>query len=101
MALAFRSKSTAANGAAPTSLNVTKPSGVVDGDLLIAFVTIAGDQTISSVPSGWTTVGSTTTGTATGDCTQAVYAKIAASEGSSYTWSFSAGVDAAIAMVAY
>lgn len=101
MALAFRSASTAANGAAPTSLTVTKPTGVVDNDLLLAFVTIAGDKTISGVPTGWTTVGSVTTGTATGDCTQAVYRKIASSEGASYTWTFSGGVDAAAAILAY
>jgi hypothetical protein len=101
MAVAFRSASTAANGAAPTSLAVPKPAGVVDGDLLVAFVCISADQTIATVPSGWTTIDTQATGSATGDCRHAAYWKAAASEGASWTWGFSAGADCAAAAVAY
>lgn len=101
MAIALRAYSVASHGSAPSSLNVTKPTGVVDGDVMVAFVTISGDKTISVVPTGWNTIGSQTTGTATGDVTTAAYWRRASGEGASYTWEFSAGVDCAIAILAY
>lgn len=101
MAIAFRSAATAANGAAPVSLAVTKPAGVVDGDVMVAFVTISADQSIAAAPSGWTLLDSRSTGSATGDCLTAVWYRVAASEGSSYVWDFSGGADAAAAIVAY
>ncbi len=101
MALAFRAASTAASGAAVSSLLVTKPTGVVNDDVMVAFVTIGADQTVTSAPAGWTLLGSNNTGGSTGDCRHYVYWKKAASEGANYTWGFSAGVDCAIAIVAY
>lgn len=101
MAITFRSAATAANGAAPTSLLVTKPAGVVDDDVMVAFVVIGADQTIASAPSGWTLLDSQKTGTNTGDCLHAVYYKVASSEGANYTWTWSAGDDCAIVIVAY
>lgn len=101
MAIAFRSAATAANGAAPASLVVAKPAGTVDGDVLVAFVVVSADQTITTVPAGWTTVGSQSTGTAAGDCRHAVYRKVASSEPSSWTWGWSSGADCAIVAAAY
>lgn len=101
MAIAFRSAATAANGAAPVSLTVTKPSGVVDGDVMIAFVTISADKTIVAAPGGWIQLDSRSTGSATGDCLTAVWYRVASSEGANYVWDFSGGADAAAAIVAY
>lgn len=98
---AFRAAATAANGAAPTSLTVSKPTGTVDGDVMLAFIVISADRTITSVPAGWTQLASQATGTATGDCRHNVYWKVAAGEGSSYTWGFSGGADAAGIIAAY
>lgn len=100
MSIAFRAAAVAANGAAPTSIGVTKPSGTADGDLLLAFVVISADKTITSDP-GWALLDSGATGSATGDCRHYVYWKIAAGEGASYTWGFSGGADAAAAVLAY
>lgn len=101
MAIAFRSAATAANGAAPTSLTVNRPTGVVDDDLLVAFVANSADQTIAAAPAGWTQLDSRATGTATGDCRHTIYWKLADSEPSSYLWNFSAGTDCAAVIVAY
>lgn len=101
MSLAFRSAATAADGAAPVSLTVSKPTGVVNGDVLVAFVVISADKSIAAAPAGWTLLDSRSTGTATGDCLHAVYYKTASSEGSTYVWDFSGGADAAAAILAY
>lgn len=101
MAIALRSVATNSNGAAPTSLTVTKPAGVVDGDVMVAFVVISADQTITAAPAGWTLLDSKNTGTATGDCRHACYYKAASGEGASYQWTFAAGADCAAAILAY
>lgn len=101
MAIAFRSAATAANGAAPTSLVVPAPAGTADGDVLVAFVVISADQTIATVPSGWTLLDDQSTGIATGDCRHAVYRKVASSEPASWTWGWSAAADCAVVVVAY
>ena len=102
MAAAFRAASTAANGAAPTSLSVTRPAGTVDGDAMVAFICISADQTITAAPAGWSQLASQATGTANGDCRLGVYWKVAAGEtGSAYLWTFSGGADAAAAILTY
>lgn len=101
MTIAFRAAAVAANGAAPTSIGVAKPTGTTDGDLLLAFVVISADKEISAAPDGWALLASANTGTATGDCRHHAYWKIAAGEGSSYTWTFSGTADTAAAVLAY
>lgn len=97
----FRSAATAANGAAPTSLTVTKPAGVVDTDVMVAFVVISADQTINVAPVGWTLLDSKNTGVAAGDCRHYVYYRVASSEGANYLWGFTAGADCAAVILAY
>jgi len=82
--IAFRSANTAA--ASGTSITLTKPSGTVSGDVLVAAIDIAGTTTVTA-PSGWTLVRSTTSGSS---LTQATYVHAAGStEPSSYVWRFS------------
>lgn len=78
-----------------TSLSVTKPTGTVDNDVLIATVAYAGGTL--TPPAGWTSVLSQA---ATG-VTLAVYRKIAASEGSSYTWSLNSADGLAVSLSTY
>jgi hypothetical protein len=101
VAISFRSAAVASNGAAPVLITVSKPAGVVDGDVLVASVVISGDKTIVAGPSGWSLLDSQVTGSATGDCRHAVYYRVASSEGSSYVWDFSGGADCAAAILAY
>lgn len=79
MAITYRS-STGVNWASGADVVITKPTGTVDGDILVAV--IYHDTAITSVPSGWTLI-HTTLNTANASS----YWKRAASEGASYTWS--------------
>jgi hypothetical protein len=99
--ITFRSAAVASNGAAPALITVSKPAGVVNGDVMVAFVVISADKTIVAGPSGWTLLDTQATGSATGDCRHAVYWRVASFEGSSYVWDFSGGADCAAAIVAY
>ncbi len=65
---------------------VTKPTGTVDGDLLIVFVgSNARTETVNSVPSGWTLIVSDDSAAANNAILYTYY-KIASSEGASWTW---------------
>jgi hypothetical protein len=83
-AIGFVAASSANNGAGATTLVINKPTGVVEGNLMVATVTAAGTGTVTA-PSGWTVVTNTTQSTT---LRQAIYYKVAgAGEGSSYSWS--------------
>lgn len=68
-----------------SSVTVNKPTGVVDGDVMLAFVTWwTGSLT---PPAGWTQVGTTESWAASSDTAKmAVFRKTASGEGSNYTW---------------
>ncbi|MCK4500302.1 hypothetical protein KAU11_07380 [Candidatus Babeliales bacterium] len=81
--------------ASRTTTSLTKPSGTVDGDLLVAVFAHNDDKTISTVPTGWTQQG--TTANAISGINTYIYYKVAASEPSSWDWvlnasTFTAGV---------
>lgn len=69
-----------------TTLN--KPTGTVDGDLLIAALSM-GNTTVSSVPSGWNLVDEKQNA---GNNWIRVYWKVASGEGASWSWSFGGSV---------
>jgi hypothetical protein len=74
----------AQNAAGATTLVVTKPSGVVEGNVMVATVTVKETGAVTP-PSGWTAILNLTQGTA---LRQVTYYKVAtASEPSSYSWS--------------
>jgi hypothetical protein len=82
-----------------TTLTVTKASGIVDGDfMLMSFIT-ASAVTVSSVPSGWTLVGSVTD--APRDQKLFLYWKTAASEPSTWDWVTSSSADKLAVNIAY
>lgn len=83
-AISFVAASSANNGTGATSLSINKPTGVAQGDVMLATVTATGTGAITA-PSGWTVVTNTTQGTT---LREATYYKVAgASEGASYSWS--------------
>lgn len=90
MAIAFRSKSENKGGSG-SSIVLTKPSGTVSGDLLIALVQIQNvANTVNSVPSGWSLIDTQNTGPDSYDNHTALYYKVAGgSEPADYTWGFS------------
>lgn len=92
MAIAFRSTNGVMSGTSSgSSIAVTKPSGVADGDLLVVAM-YTDDCTVSGVPSGWTLAGEVENAGPDPDFWIRVYWKRAASEGASWTWETSASV---------
>lgn len=85
-AVSYRSSNSVTNGTAGTSVTVNKPSGTVDGDALVAFVSAVGTPTITAPgsPGDWELVESLTDDDSS--LTTAVYVRIASSEGASWTW---------------
>jgi hypothetical protein len=67
-----------------TDLVITKPTGTVDNDMLVAVVIWDARSTTITPPSGWTTIATSTT--AYGDWAGGCYRKRASSEGATYTW---------------
>lgn len=77
-----------------SNINLGRPTATVDGDLLVAVINLsaASGALVITPPAGWTQLGSThsVTDASLGiTLTSAAYAKIAASEPTSWTWSWS------------
>ena len=86
MAITFRSAATTTKTfAINNDLTVSKPSGTVDGDLMVAFITGDDGAEMFSAPAGWTEIieAKNTTG---GFTRTKAYYKFASGEGASYTW---------------
>lgn len=66
-----------------TAISIDKPSGTTNGDIMVMFFATLGTGTITA-PSGWTNRASLTNG----NRKYHVYTRTAASEGSSYSFSF-------------
>ncbi len=67
-----------------TTITITKPSGVVEGDFLLACLIKDDDDAITGVPTGWTAIEDTPASTS---ARVASYKKIATgSEPADYTW---------------
>lgn len=88
MAIAFRAGS-GTDGGTATSITLNKPTGTTDGDALVAVVYLeigtSDPPTGMSDPSGWSRLAS---GIANSSFWMGVYGKVAASEGASWTWSW-------------
>ncbi|MBK8188816.1 MAG: hypothetical protein IPK79_00015 [Vampirovibrionales bacterium] len=98
--IAQRGTATSANSYT-NSLSVTRPTGVVENDVLVAVVTWWANTL--TPPSGWTQIG-TTQSWSHPDGTvyaRAYYRVAGASEPSSYAWGLSATNDIACTIVAY
>ncbi len=80
------------------SLVITRPTGVANGNVLVAQVTTRNNAAITA-PAGWTQIGTTLTSGATLE--QAVYYKVANAEPANYTWTWAGTVDRAGAIIAY
>ena len=85
------SSASALGSSGTTSVTMTTPSGVVTGDVMIAFVAqnTSGLPAVSAVPSGWTQVLEQNDGSSIG---AAVYYRVATTSDApgttSYTWTF-------------
>jgi hypothetical protein len=81
---AFRQIATL-GGSSATSAVISKPTGTVDNDVMVAYLHVEGTKTLTP-PSGWALIDSRPTADTT--FTNYLYWKRAASEGASYTWSW-------------
>lgn len=89
MAIAFiAATSTAAPSGNPASVNITKPSGVSAGDLVISIASYVQGGTVTN-PTGFTTILSQNA--STGVSIRVAYKILTGSEGSSFTWATNAG----------
>ncbi len=74
-----------------TSITVTKPADVVNGQLMIAGIgysgSIASNAITITAPAGWTLIENSNAAISEG---MAIYRKVASSEPANYTWSFTA-----------
>ena len=95
--IAFRGATQTDQAGGATSLTLTVPSGVANGDVLYAAV-IYEDGPAVSDPPGWTLVAEASNA---GNDRTRLLRHVAASEPASYTWTFSAANNAGGAMVAY
>ena len=98
MAWSFRASDSAFVEESATSLTVTKPSGVVEDDLMVAFLNKDFNTDIGTPPSGWTEVENITDG----DQRHIMWYKVAgASEAADYTWSWTGGADCVGMIIAW
>jgi hypothetical protein len=95
---AFRSTSAVTNGT-----TVSKPSGVVSGDLLLATLEVDADPATVSGPAGWTRLLDTVGGPGTGNAfhTQVWWKLAGAGEPASYSWTVSGSPWVDIGLLAY
>ncbi len=101
MAVAFRAAAIANSGAGTsTAVLVTKPTGTVDTDGMVANITAAGGtaRTITP-PSGWVLIG--VQNNSAGNTAQWVYYKIASSEPANWTWTLNTAVQWSIDVCSY
>jgi hypothetical protein len=96
----YRAVAAAAEFNGDTTAVCNKPTGTVDGDLMVGFF-YTGDGFYSTVadltpPAGWTTVNELLTGNAP---IIGIYYKVASSEGASYTWTCNDGSNRGLAIV--
>lgn len=90
-------RNSASNSVSAQAITISVPSGVVDGDVMIAVVEVAATagtvaSTTFTAPSGWTSVANSV---ATNTRMQ-TWIRVASSEPASYQWTIAGGVDRAI-----
>ena len=87
---------------AGTSLTITKPAGVVAGDVMIVNIAQAGNSSTAPSLNGWTLISGADLGGSTARYGAVLYRVPDASEGSSYTFKLGVGVSSAVGgMVAF
>jgi hypothetical protein len=97
-AIAFVAAESAQNAGGATTLVITKPSGVLEGNVMIATVAAKETGTVTA-PSGWTAILNLTQSTT---LRQVTYSKVAtASEPASYSWSLGTSRAASGGIAAY
>ena len=93
----YRSSASTSNASA-NSLTITKPTGVVENDIMIAGIGSDTDTMTITPPAGWTTLGKISQ---SGVMLETFWKKAGASEGANYTFNYSATVRSVGLITAY
>lgn len=90
------------SGGVSTTLSISAPSGLTNGDFMLWQVSASSDVSFTT-PSGWTLIDTATlTGEGASGNKTAVYYRVAASEGSTFTFTFgSAFITASMGIIAW
>jgi hypothetical protein len=93
--IAFRGGASAGAASGTLSLTINKPSGTVEGDVMIASIAVRPDTAAITAPANWTLVRRVDNANPNAN-SLAVYYKVAgASEPADYTWTFSTSTGSA------
>jgi hypothetical protein len=87
----FRNSAATLNSTAGTSVVITKPTGTVNDDVMVAII-VKDNQAAITAPGGWTQVTGSPVNHTGGNLQLAVYTKKAASEGANYTFTWTGAV---------
>lgn len=100
MAIAFRNSNVGKSAAGGGTYSVTKPTGTIDGDVLIAVVSLdAGTASTITWPAGWTLIRYDNDGGGF-SIGQEIRYRVASGEGASWSWTVT-GVDSQCAVLGY
>jgi spore germination protein YaaH len=89
MASTYRASASASTNGAGSTFTINKPTGTVQGDILVALMTHdVGTSTTVTPPAGWTSIATINNGATIGQ--DAYYLFAGASEPASYTWTMNA-----------
>jgi MSHA pilin protein MshD len=95
-AIAFRAAASAAANSGVLTLAINKPTGTVQGDVMVAAIGFRPATATVTPPSGWTLVRSVQNNSGSGPPAVNVYRKVAgASEPANYAWTFSSSTGTA------
>lgn len=94
----FVASANSVDSASTASLACDKPTGTADNDYMFAFIKRNDSTAPNSVPSGWTLLGDRVP---SGANSIWLYGKLAASEGTSYTWGWAAAGRTGITIATY
>ncbi|HJV74998.1 MAG TPA: DUF6701 domain-containing protein [Noviherbaspirillum sp.] len=83
------------------ALTINKPAGTVEGDVLVASISVAPDIITATAPAGWTLLRQLSQTSGGTSRLQTYYKVSAASEPSNYTWNFSANTHAVGGIAAF
>jgi hypothetical protein len=97
--MAFIASSHAYVGSGINDLTADKPSGTLEGHLMVAALFYYSPTGISSEPAGWTQIGQADDSNA--DRLRMYYKVAGASEPATYTWTFAAGTYHAVVIATY
>ena len=93
--IAFRGGASAGAASGTLSLTINKPSGTVEGDIMIASIAVRPDTAAITAPADWALVRRVDNANPNAN-SLAVYYKVAgASEPADYTWTFSTSIGSA------